>query len=804
MEQHTPAAFGPLLTHLPEYRQDAKEVAFLLGGIGTGNVSVGARGELRDWELFNRPGKGNKFPYSFFAIHTERAGEKCTRVLEAELNEPYSPSHGIDSADIGGLPRMQRSKFRAEYPLMQVTFEEKELPVQVALEAYTPFIPLDADNSGIPAAILRYRVTNPGTQPVFVAVAGSLANMTTAHGSNDFHYVTYAGETRNVFHQSGALTGVQFESVGFAPEHPMHANMALVTTNPESTVKPLWYQGAWFDGIQDFWDDFTEDGLVARDNTQGGEGNTLMELKRQRVGSVAPHHTLQPGEEYVFEFVLSWYFPNRIQAWSQDYNPEDLSDKRIVRNHYALKFASAWDAAEYLVAHLPELEEHTLKFHQALFGSTLPVEVLDAVSANITVLRSTTCFWLENGTFMGWEGCFDKAGCCDGTCTHVWNYAQTLAFLFPKLEQTMRYNEFRLETDATGKMNFRNRKLLGDEEWKMHPAADGQTGTIVRLYREWKLSGDNSLIDEMGPAALRALDFSIAYWDADGDGVLDSQQHNTYDIEFYGPNSLTNTMFYAALKAGVAIAEYLEQPERAQEYEKKWRMGSQRMDEMLWSGEYYVQRLDDIDRYKYQYGIGCLSDQILGQYMAHVAGLGYILPEDHIKQTAKSIYQYNFEKDFRHHSNVQRTYALNDEAGLLLCSWPHGGRPRFPFVYCDEVWTGIEYQVAATLAYEGFVEESVELVRAVRARHDGYRRNPFNEVECGHHYARAMASWAMLTALSGFEYDMTRDQMSFAPKVNQDDFSCFFCTGKGWGVYRQKKNDQGELETSTEMLYRPE
>ncbi len=226
------------------------------------------------------------------------------------------------------------------------------------------------------------------------------------------------------------------------------------------------------------------------------------------------------------------------------------------------------------------------------------------------------------------------------------------------------------------------------------------------------------------------------------------------------------------------------------------------MDELLWGGEYYIQMIDDVNKYRYQYGKGCLSDQILGQLLAHVAGLGYILPEEHVRRAVKSIFDYNFRTSFRDHHNVQRTYVLNDEKGLLLCSWPKGGRPKLPFVYADEVWTGIEYHVAAHLIYEGFVDEGLTIVRAVRERHDGYRRNPWNEVECGHHYARSMASWALLTALSGFKYDMVEGTMSFKPAINSDDFKTFWSTGKGWGIYTQKKDPEtGEIVWDIEVLY---
>src|SRR5206468_9736057 len=150
---------------------------------------------------------------------------------------------------------------------------------------------------------------------------------------------------------------------------------------------------------------------------------------------------------------------------------------------------------------------------------------------------------------------------------------------------------------------------------------------------------------------------------------------------------------------------------------------------------------------------------------------------------------------FSDHANCQRIYALNDEAGILLCSWPNGGRPRYPFPYADEVWTGIEYQVAAHCLYEGLIEEGLRIVQAVRDRYDGAKRNPWDEVECGHLYARAMSSWSLLLALSGFHWDATTGTLAFAPKVRADDFRCFFSTGTGWGTFEQQR--QGERSTAT-------
>ena len=200
-----------------------------------------------------------------------------------------------------------------------------------------------------------------------------------------------------------------------------------------------------------------------------------------------------------------------------------------------------------------------------------------------------------------------------------------------------------------------------------------------------------------------------------------------------------------------------------------------------------MQAFDRAQEEKYQVGAGCLSDQLLGQWMAHVTGLGHVLPEEHVKSAIHAVYRHNFKENLEDHANPQRIYALGDEGGLLLCSWPRGSRPLLPFVYSDEVWTGIEYQVAAHLIYEGYVDEGVRIVRAVRNRYDGQRRNPWDEVECGNHYARALASWSLLLALSGFHYSAPEKRMGFAPKSEEGRFVSFWSAEPGFGLYEQER-----------------
>ncbi len=781
---------------------EAGQAAFLLGGIGTGNVSVGARGELRDWEIFNNPGKGTKLPYTFFAIWMKQQGAaSMVRVLESRLRPPFAQSHGFRSQEVAGLPRFADSRLRGEYPFVWVELRDPALPVAVTLEAFTPFIPLNADDSGIPAAVIRYTVANVSDRPVEMSVVGSLANASSYDGFKTSGRIRLLDDAENEYREEGDLKGIFLRPKLLSPTHRRFGNLALLTRDLDVTAKESWLPASWYDHIQDFWDDFRTDGRLEMHSKEQGIGGRLPGTGRLKVGSIGPCATVPAGGSHCFEFVLSWYFPNRPRCW--DTGEDGVKPcEEIVRNYYATRFRDAWDAGRYLFKNLERLERSTRDFHRALFTTTVPGYVLDAVSANITVLRSNTCFRIEDGTFLGWEGCRDTVGCCEGSCTHVWNYAQTVAFLFPELERSMRRCEFNRETDEHGNMAFRGNTIFGLPRFDFLPATDGQLGTIVRLYRDWKFSGDDEFLKSVWANASRALDFAFGFWDRDGDKVLDSEQHNTYDIEFHGPNSLSNSVFFAALAAGREMALHLGDRQHAAAWQAALEEGSARMDAMLWNGEYYVQKLEDVNEHRYQYGTGCLADQLLGQFLAHVAGLGHILPREHVKSAIASVFRHNFKRDFSDHQGVQRTYALNDERGLLLCSWPNGGRPRFPFIYADEVWTGVEYQVAAHLIYEGFVPEGLAVVEAIRERHDGYRRNPWNEVECGHHYARAMASWALLTALGGYTCDLVNRCMGFDPRINAERFSTFFSTGQCWGIYQQERDPKtGEMRRTTEVLY---
>lgn len=397
---------------------------------------------------------------------------------------------------------------------------------------------------------------------------------------------------------------------------------------------------------------------------------------------------------------------------------------------------------------------------------------------------------------MGWEGCMDVNGSCAGSCTHVWNYEQATAFLFGSLAKTMRDVEFNFATRKDGGMAFRAAlPLIIDQTGGT--AADGQMGTIMKMYRDWQLSGDTEFLKKSWPNVKNALSFAWLEnsWDANADGVMEGSQHNTMDVNYSGPNPQMQFWYLGALKAAEKMAIALNDNDFAKKCAEIYLSGRKWTDENLFNGEYYEHMVldpetkDVITDYsspnmpRYQLAKGCLVDQLVGQYMAHICGLGYLAPEEHIKTTLQSIMKYNFRESMAGHFNNMRSYALGNESALLMASWPKG-RPKVPFPYFSEVMTGFEYTAAIGMIYEGMEPEGLKVIRNIRARYDGAKRSPFNEAECGHHYARAMASWASVIALSGFQYSAIDKSMTFTSKPG----TYFWSNGLAWGTCKVSEN----------------
>ncbi|MFV0504267.1 MAG: GH116 family glycosyl-hydrolase [Lachnospirales bacterium] len=768
------------------FSNKAINAKFLLGGIGTGNISVGARGELTDYEIFGKPNKGYKPDYSFFCIRVENEdGSHVEKILESEFTSMFNKPFGYASEELAGIPRFEKTNMVGEYPFVWVDLIDSKMPINVVMESFTPFIPLDVKNSSIPCAIINYKVKNISKEKIDVSVVGTMSNFCSFN--NTTNSIEHDVNLENNYVEY-SLKGIQHKNNLQGYEY-METGLFLDTDNVFYSEN--WLQGSWWDGMQDFWNDFTSDGILENKRKSKAIGNSLF-VNKNKVSSIGSKVNLLPNEEFEFKFILAWYKPWRVKSWN------NLNRKNFVKNRYAKFYTSIKDIIEYLHNNYNYLYNMSMKFHDAIYYSTLPQFIIDSIANNITVIRSTTCFQLYDGTFLSWEGSGEKNGSCEGNCTHVWNYAQALAYLFPELEKNMRRTEFLKETDKIGKMNFRATSIFNESSNFKEPAADGQLGCIIKFYRDWLITGDDKYLKELWPKVKLVMKYSENYWCKNAP-VLTEKQHNTYDIEFYGINTLTNSIYLTALLACEKVAQYLDDYELSGYYKRKFNIASNYIDKVCFNGEYYIQHLENINEYKYQYGNGCLSDQILGQQLANSIGLGHILNPKNINSAIKSIYDNNFKTSLRDTYNLQRTFALNDESGLLLCSWNNTNRPEFPFVYSDEVWTGVEYQVASNLIQEGFISEAFNIIKAIRNRYDGIKRNPWCEIECGNHYVRSLSSFAVLLALNGQVCNLPNNEIIFSPTINED-FTSFFICGECWGIIEFKLSGENK-ELKTKILY---
>jgi len=471
---------------------------------------------------------------------------------------------------------------------------------------------------------------------------------------------------------------------------------------------------------------------------------------------------------------------------------------------YATRFGSVDEVIIYWRLHYNDLRDNSKLFTEALYKSTIPSGVLEAISANLTILKSPTVLRQADGRLWNYEGCSDERGCCHGSCTHVWNYAQAIPHLFPSLERTLRETEFYVSQNDLGHQTFRSNLPIRPVTHNFHAASDGQLGGIMKVYRDWRISGNTEWMKKLYPRVKQSLDYCIETWDPRHNGVLEEPHHNTYDIEFWGPDGMCTSFYLGALTAFIEMSKTISEPFKL--YEELLEKGGEYMEKQLYNGEYFIQditweglnatlemesarhnytpeafELLEREGPKYQYGSGCLSDGILGMWMASVSGLNEIVNNNMVTNHLLSIHKYNLKLDLRDHPNPQRpTFANGNEGGLLLCTWPKGGQLSLPFVYSNEVWTGIEYQVASHLMMKGKVDEGLDIVRACRKRYDGRIRNPFDEIECGHWYARALASYSLLQGLTGVRYDAVDKTLYIDSKIG-DSFTSFLSTETGFG-----------------------
>ena len=494
-------------------------------------------------------------------------------------------------------------------------------------------------------------------------------------------------------------------------------------------------------------------------------------------GSLGRKLKLAPGTSATVTFVLAWHFPNL-----------SLAKLGRVGRHYATGFSSALSVAQYVAANYDRLAGQTRLWRDTWYDSTLPFWFLDRTLLNISILATSTSFRFANGRYYGWEG----VDCCEGTCGHVYHYAQATARLFPELERGTRETvDFGLAQMPDGAIHFRG-------EFNNFPAVDGQAGTILRALREHQMSTDAEFLKRNWPKIKLATQWLIAK-DANDDGLIESNQHNTLDTDWYGKVAWLSGLYLAALAAAAEMAEAAGDAAFAQQCRGILETGQKNLVAELFDGEYFINQVDPKHLNAINSGTGCEIDQVFGQSWAFQVGLPRVLPQKETVTALKSLWRYNFSPNVGPYRDVYkpgRWYALAGEAGLLMCTFPRsdwdyaqakGKGPGWAAGYFNECMNGFEYQVAGHMIWEGLTLEGLAVTRAVHDRYHASRRNPWNEIECGDHYARSMASYGVYLAACGFEYDGPRGHIGFAPRLSPENFKGAFTTAASWGAFAQQR-----------------
>jgi uncharacterized protein (DUF608 family) len=764
------------------YAGDARRaVAFPLGGLGTGHVALCGDGALRQWQLLGVPNHGGLLPDSFFALRVSslEPPDDVVRLLRAAPLPDPGPAANVSDAEVPDRdatwrwPFVADTTFEAAYPFARVGYHDPALPVAVTMEAHTPFVPLDADASALPLVRYRFMIRNDSDQFRHGFVLGALQNGVGWDGVTPIHGTRGAGYGGNVNRplRRPGQSGVLMDHPGLPEDDPAAGEMLLWTDAP-AAVLPRAHDA---DALLRFAETVR---LVAPTQLGDWSGAWLRAALAHGASpmrapdgpspaghtwnaAVAAAFALAPGESTTIDIVHAWWFPNRYADFDR-FGPQHHygPTKFWIGNHYATRFGGALDVLDSYLADRDRLDRESRAWADAVAGSDLPEPLRETIAAQPALARSPSVFRTADGRTFAFEGALgastrnwngDAGGSCPLNCNHVLNYEQALSRLFPSVGRDMRETEFGIQA-ADGSIPHRvvlplylpqlHGVPIGGPE---RPALDGMLGAVLKTYRS-VLDGSGLLwLRSQWPALTRLMSYISGTWE-DG-GVLRGEQPVTYDIALHGPNMFVGALWLAALRAMSEMSARLGEPDS---YAPTFARASVAYDELLWNGEFYAQPNTGAD---YDFGRGCLADQLLGQWWAHELGLGHLLPASRVRDALRAIVGFNLRTGFEPHG--YREFADGDETGLVVCTWPHGGRPAVPLRYCDEVWTGVEYQVAAHCFYEGLDEEGLAIVSAVRARYDGTRRNPFNEIECGDHYVRAMAGWSLLTAWTGVRHDAT-------------------------------------------------
>ncbi len=430
-------------------------LAFPIGGLGAGMFCLEGTGAISHMSVRNKPDVFNE-PGLFAAICVKdlQYGAKVLEGPAPDWKKFGRPDSGNGSGGtIYGLPRFHSAEFETRFPFGLISLADKDMPLKVKIEGWSPFIPGDADNSGLPCGALEYSFTNTGTKTIQSVFSFNSRNFMAA------------GDVKNSIKK--IKNGFVLSCDGTKEKPQLQGDVAIYTDQGETMIDHCWFRGGWFDPLTITWETIRSGNVKSVEPVDEGAPGASLYVP----------FALMPGHEKKIRLILAWYVPNTDihigEDVKQDENSDvpagqcftsaDLGDAIADKNYtsgnykpwYSKRFADIYEVADYWKQHYDELQKKSTLFKEAFYASTLPAEVTEAVAANLTILKSPTVMRQYDGRLWSFEGCGDNEGCCHGSCTHVWNYAQAIPHLFPLLERTLRHTEFCEDQNAEGHQTFR-------------------------------------------------------------------------------------------------------------------------------------------------------------------------------------------------------------------------------------------------------------------------------------------------------------------------------------------------------------
>ncbi len=488
-----------------EYRLSRGELDFIgmpIGGITTGQLYIGGDGRLWLWDIFN-------LPPSAEARNSSGPHYAAPQKPSSPLAQGFALRVQSDSGtQVATLDRQGFAEivFRGQYPVAFVEYRDGTKPIDVDLTAYSPFVPLELESSSLPATIFEFRVRNKTAEKLVVELAGWLENAV----------CLASGRAGEVLRSNELVRGYELSlltcSARGVPRADPQAKPYVAEDQPDFGTLALALiegEGDVF-GSADAHVPVFESALQDFDPVNGPQDKTRVAREdvpfpERLVGAVGTRIKLRPHGETTVRFVLAWRFDG---LWREalDFLP-GIGERR---RQYGRRFADAGAVVQHVWRLYSMLRGATFAWHECWYGGTLPCWLIERTLASASTLATSTCLRFDDGRFYGWEG----VGCCAGTCTHVWHYAQAVARLYPEIERRQRESvdygpSFHAET---GQVDYRG-------EAAREFAVDGQAGTILRVYREHQLSADDKFLKRIWTRVKRSIE-RLMELDPDGDGIL--------------------------------------------------------------------------------------------------------------------------------------------------------------------------------------------------------------------------------------------------------------------------------------------